>query len=176
MSLKATTLVEHLFHTENNAIIERGSKEPFTFERLFRIPKEHTYGDMGVKFIAYFQELAKKGEDLSVFEIARFFKWETVIHFIFTAMFSFSDFSLPLFVKMILDWLETPQEELDYWNGFYLLIGILTINIVWALSVFQLNHVGENNSIRFRNALGVQINSFLFSLYLILLRASFSRS
>ena len=77
---EARTLIERIAATQYSVITERGGSSPYTFDKLYKVPKEHTAEGLGEKFQKYLDELTAKRKQLNLWKVVLFFKWELIQH------------------------------------------------------------------------------------------------
>ena len=152
---EAKTLAQRLASTQFCVITERGRTTPYTFDRLYGVPEEHTTNGLGRKFQKYLDGLTAQGKELTLWNVAIFFKWVMVKHVGWLFLAHESELPLALLINLNLMWLNSRKDDVEAYRGLGIFCSILVVSFMRVFGCFQLDLVGESNALRYINALGV---------------------
>ena len=119
---EASTLIEKFAETQYSVITEAGRKQPYTFERLFKIPKEYTVDGQGEEFLEYYKSLEAKGKEINIRNFLIFFKKEIIFHSIVSLIYDVCSILIPLLINVYLSWLgASKKNDSHFWDGCLIL-------------------------------------------------------
>ena len=151
---KPSSLVEHLSHSECTSIINKGVKDPFTFNTLYQAPKEHTYQGHGRAFEEYNKDLSRKNQSLTFWRFLIFFKKENLIVNLTSVAIITIDFGLPLVLERFLIWIGDADQDSS--TGGWLLSILVFISLLRMFSSFFNNYYNSILSAICKNAFEVK--------------------
>ena len=136
---QAKSIFGHVFHGELGSIINKGTKEPYTFENLYESPPDHTYAGLGKRLEEYCLELKREGKELTFWRFIFFFEWKTFILFFTSVLCPLLQFTLNLKIQTFLEWIE--DKDNHFGEGFLILMFIIIIYISRFISLVQANYL-----------------------------------
>ena len=154
------TLLQRIASTQYTVITERGRKEPYPFNNLFKIPEEFTTEGLEDDFLEYFKSLEAQGKQMSLINFSLYFKWIMLRHAFVSALYKLSGLILPLLISMYLSWLSAPKKEAGILYGVVIQCLITLASLLLLYSGYQLNYLCLDLPIRFSSALGVNLKKF----------------
>ena len=149
MLRKPSTLIEHLTHSECNAVIDRGAEEPYSIKTLLQATRENKYKGYGKDFEEHIKNLAKEGRSLTFYEFLKFFKFENIIINTLMTLTFIIDFIVPLLMERFLRWIDDHNANK--------IEGLVILGVI--LSIFILRLFFEYNSMYYVRMMSVWIKN-----------------
>ena len=139
---KPKTILQWVSHSECDAIVKKGQREPYTLTNLFKAPREHTYQGWGQNFEKYNRRLQGQGKELTLLRFLAFFKKENLMMISACIICYILEFTLPLLMERFLNWIDNEDSNLSEGSILLLLIVLLFFGrVVTALQNIYYSHL-----------------------------------